>query len=119
MKPYKAIQTPPMTQLGIVAKKVENGATKAKTIAIKAVTKIVLIEALPEIATVPTDSPYVVFGQPPKKAPAIEPTPSPSNVLCKPGSFKRSLPIMELKFLWSAMCSAKTTNATGTINWCG
>ena len=57
MNPYKAIQTPPITQDGIVDKKVEKGATKANTSAITAVTKIVLIEAFPLIATVPTDSP--------------------------------------------------------------
>ena len=57
MKPYNAIQTPPITQDGIVAKNVENGAMNDKTIAIHAVTIIVLIDALPEIATVPTDSP--------------------------------------------------------------
>ena len=41
---------------------------------------IVTTEALPVIATQPTDSPYVVLGQPPKIAPAIEPTPSPRSV---------------------------------------
>ena len=46
-----------------------------------AVTVIVITEALPVIATQPTDSPYVVLGQPPKIAPAIEPTPSPKSVL--------------------------------------
>ena len=43
--------------------------------------KMVAVEALPEIATQPTDSPYVVLGHPPKTAPAIEPTPSPRSVL--------------------------------------
>ena len=57
MKPYKAIHTPPITQDGIVDKNVENGAMNAKIIAIIAVTMIVLMDALPEIATVPTDSP--------------------------------------------------------------
>ena len=42
---------------------------------------IVAIEALRVMATHPTDSPYVVFGQPPKNAPTIEPTPSPRSVL--------------------------------------
>jgi hypothetical protein len=46
-----------MTQLGIVAKNVANGKMKLKTMAMQAVTKIVLTEALPEIATHPTDSP--------------------------------------------------------------
>ena len=113
MKPYKAIQTPPITGVGIEASNVENGKKKLSTIAMNAVAQIVLMEALPEIATQPTDSPYVVLHAPPKKAPAIEPTPSPRSVLCKPGSSSKSRPMMELKFLWSAMCSAKTTKATG------
>ena len=41
-----------------------------------AAAKIVTTEAFPVIATQATDSPYVVFGQPPNSAPAIEPTPS-------------------------------------------
>ena len=57
MKPYKAIQTPPMTQLGIVLSKSENGKMKDNTMAMQAVTKIVLTEALPEMATQPMDSP--------------------------------------------------------------
>ena len=72
-----------------------------------------ITEALPEIATQPTDSPYVVLGQPPKNAPAIEPTPSPSNVLFNPGSSNKSFSMIEDRFLWSAICSANTTNATG------
>ena len=114
MKPYNAIHTPPMTHAGIVSRNVAKGPTNARMIAAIAVTKIVIVEALPEIATVPMDSPYVVFGHPPKNAPAIEPTPSPKSVLCNPGSSSKSVPIIELKFLWSAMCSANTTNATGT-----
>ena len=74
---------------------------------------IVATEAFLVIATQATDSPYVVFGHPPKNAPTMEPTPSPSNVLAKPGSSRRSRLMMEEMFLWSAMCSAKTTNATG------
>ena len=99
MKPYKAIQTPPITGVGIEASNVENGKKKERTIAMIAVVQIVLMEALPEIATQPTDSPYVVLQAPPKKAPAMEPTPSPRSVLCKPGSSNKSLPIIELKFL--------------------
>ena len=70
-----------MTQFGMVARKVTNGATKEAAIHIKAVTKMVATEAFPEMATHPTDSPYVVFGHPPKNAPTMEPTPSPSRVL--------------------------------------
>ena len=75
---------------------------------------IVAMEAFLVIATQPTDSPYVVLGHPPKRAPAKEPTPSPRSVRWRPGSSRRSLFIMEERFLWSAMCSANTTNATGT-----
>ena len=74
---------------------------------------IVITEAFLVIATQPTDSPYVVLGQIPKTVPAIEPTPSPRRVLLRPGSLIRSLPIIEERFLWSAICSAKTTRATG------
>ena len=103
-----------MTQLGIVLKAAVTGVRNDKTMSIKAATKIVLTEAFFVIATQPTDSPYVVFGQIPKTVPTMEPTPSPSKVLDKPGSVMRSLLMMELKFLWSAMCSANVTNATGT-----
>ena len=117
MKPYSEIQTPPITQLGIVARNVTNGATKDASIAMIAVARIVTTEALPVIATQPTDSPYVVFGHPPKKAPTTEPTPSPRRVLWRPGSSRSSVPMIELKFLWSAICSANTTNATGTMGF--
>ncbi len=46
-----------------------------------AVVIIVATEAFLVIATHATLSPYVVLGQPPKKAPTIEPTPSPRRVL--------------------------------------
>ena len=65
----------------MVARNVTNGATNDATIAMIAVTKIVITEAFPEIATQPIDSPYVVLGHPPKNAPTIEPTPSPRRVL--------------------------------------
>ena len=57
MNPYRAMQTPPITQEGMVARKVTKGAKKEAAIAISAVTDIVIVEALPEIATQPTDSP--------------------------------------------------------------
>ena len=60
---------------------VKNGPKKEMIIAIIAVARIVTTEALPVIATQPNDSPYVVFRQPPKTAPTIEPTPSPRIVL--------------------------------------
>ena len=113
MKPYRAMHTPPITQSGIVARNVTKGAINEATTAKMAVMKMVITEALPEIATQPTDSPYVVLGQPPKSAPTIEPTPSPRSVLERPGSFKRSVSMIEDIFLWSARCSANTTNATG------
>lgn len=95
-------------------RKVTKGAKNETTIAIIAVVSIVTTEALPDIATQPTDSPYVVLGHPPKKAPAIEPTPSPRRVLESPGFSSRSCSMMLERFLWSAMCSANTTSATGT-----
>ena len=70
------MHTPPITHLGMLERNRVNGARKAHIIAIIAVVNIVTTEALREMATQPTDSPYVVLGQPPKNAPAIEPTPS-------------------------------------------
>ena len=75
------MHTPPITQEGMVARKVTKGAKNEATIARIAVASIVSTDALPVIATQPTDSPYVVLGQPPKNAPAMEPTPSPRSVL--------------------------------------
>ena len=75
--------------------------------------QMLTVEALRVMATVAMDSPYVVLAQPPKKAPTNEPIPSPSRVLVRPGFSRRSTPTMELRFLWSARCSAKTTKATG------
>ena len=103
MKRYKAIQTPPITGIGKEASNVENGKKKLRTIAIIAVAQIVLIEALPEIATQPTDSPYVVLHAPPKKGQAIDATQSQNNVLCKPRYTNKSRPMIVHKFLWSAM----------------
>ena len=60
------MHTPPITQPGIESKKATKGDTNEINIAIIAVTVIVAIEALRVIATQPTDSPYVVLGQPPK-----------------------------------------------------
>ena len=57
IKPYKEIQTPPITQEGIVARKVTNGAKNAAAIHITAVVKMVTTDAFLEIATQPTDSP--------------------------------------------------------------
>ena len=64
-----------------------------------AVARMVTTEALPEIATQPMDSPYVVLGQPPKNAPTIEPMPSPRSVRESPGSRRRSCSMMEEMFL--------------------
>ena len=73
-----------------------------------------MVEAFRVIATHPIDSPYVVFGHPPNAVLIIVPTPSPSSVRVSPGSSSRLVPTMAERFLWSARCSAKTTNATGT-----
>ena len=51
------MHTPPITQEGMVERKVTKGAKKEITIAMIAVVKIVQTEALPEMATQPTDSP--------------------------------------------------------------
>ena len=90
------------------------GLMKLSIIHIIAAVNNVDTDAFLVIATQPTDSPYVVFGQIPKTVPTIEPTPSPRSVLLSPGSpSTRSRFIIEERFLWSAICSAKTTSATG------
>ncbi len=104
---------PPIIQLGIVSKKVIRGPKKEITMPKHDVTTIVIMEAFLENATHDMDSPYVVFGHPPKRAPTIEPTPSPIKVRSSPGSFNKSCPMIKDKFLWSAICSAKTANAKG------
>ena len=63
------------------ARNVTNGPKNEMIIAIIAVARIVPPEALPEIATQPTESPYVVFGQPPKSAFIFYFSPSPRRVL--------------------------------------
>ena len=57
MKPYSAMQTPPMTQFGMVERRVTKGPKKEATIARMAVARMVTTEAFPEMATQPTDSP--------------------------------------------------------------
>ena len=113
MNPYNDKQTPPITQLGIVLMNAITGEMNASTIAIHAAPKIETTDAFFVIATQPIDSPYVVFGTPPKIEPTNEPTPSPNNVRCKPGSWSKSFSIIDEMFLWSAICSANTTNDTG------
>ena len=107
------MQTPPITQPGMESRNATKGEMKEIIAVMIAAVVIVTTEALPVIATQPTDSPYVVLGQPPKIAPAKEPIPSPSSVQWRPGSSRRSDSMIEERFLWSAMCSANTTNATG------
>ena len=57
MKPYRAMHTPPMTQEGMVLTKATKGDRKEIAMAKKAVTVMVMTEALPVMATQPTDSP--------------------------------------------------------------
>ena len=57
IKPYRVMHTPPMTQVGIVLRKVTNGPQKLAAMARIAVARMVTTEALPVIATQPTDSP--------------------------------------------------------------
>ena len=107
-------KTPPITHEGMELKKAITGLRNETTIARTAVVMIVTTDAFLVIATQAIDSPYVVLGHPPKNAPTIEPTPSPRRVLLRPGSVRRSFSMIEEMFLWSATCSANTTNATGT-----
>ena len=57
MKPYNVMQMPPITQDGIVARRVVNGAINDTTIAKIAVANVVQTDAFLEMATHPTDSP--------------------------------------------------------------
>ena len=57
IKPYRATQTPPITQLGMEARKVTKGPKKEITIHITAVVVMVTTDALRVMATQPTDSP--------------------------------------------------------------
>ena len=57
MKPYRATQTPPMTQLGMDARKVTKGPKKEMTMHMMAAVVMVTTEALRVMATQPTDSP--------------------------------------------------------------
>ena len=75
------MHTPPITHEGIEFTNAINGETKEISIAKTAAVMIVVTDAFLVIATHPTDSPYVVFGQPPKSAPKNEPMPSPKSVL--------------------------------------
>ena len=57
IKPYSATQTPPMTQLGMDARKVTKGPKKEMTMHIIAAVVMVTTEAFRVMATQPTDSP--------------------------------------------------------------
>lgn len=114
IKPYNTTHNPPITQVGIDSKSAINGPIKEIIIHINAATIILYIEAFLEIAEHDIDSPYVVFGHPPKNAPTNEPNPSPNNVRFNPGLSNKFLLITNDKCLWSAICSAKETKLTGT-----
>ena len=74
------MHTPPMTQDGMLEMKATIGLKKERMMHSTAAAMIVAVEALRVMATQAIDSPYVVFGQPPKNAPTIEPMPSPKSV---------------------------------------
>ena len=67
MKPYSATQTPPITQEGMVSRKAISGVMKETMMQRNAAPQMLMVEAFLVIATQAMDSPYVVFGQPPKK----------------------------------------------------
>ena len=116
MNPYKTMDTPPMTQVGIVIVKDINGEKKAKIIEKRQDNRITFVEAIFVTPTTATFSPYVVLAAPqisPLKLVAI---PSPINVLDKPGSVNKSLCKIPDIFLWSPMCSHIVTKLTGMNN---
>ena len=98
----------------MVSRKAVRGVMNENTTHIAAAPQMLTVDAFLVIATVAMDSPYVVFGHPPKTDPTNDPIPSPRRVLSSPGSERRSFPTIEDRFLWSARCSANTTKATGT-----
>ena len=57
IKPYRAMQTPPMTQLGMEERKVTKGPKKEITMLMIAAVVMVMTDAFLVIATQPTDSP--------------------------------------------------------------
>ena len=57
MKPYSAMHTPPMTQLGMVSRKQTNGVRKAIRMHITAVVRMVHTEAFFVMATQAMGSP--------------------------------------------------------------
>ena len=99
INPYIAMHAPPITHLGMELITATKGVKKERTIQPIAAVKMEMVEAFLLIATQPTDSPYAVFAHPPKKAPTMEPMPSPSSVLVRPGFLMRSTSTMELRFL--------------------
>lgn len=113
IKPYNNTQTEPITHPGMVANTVAIGPTKDVTMHIIAQTKIGYVDADLVNAVVAIASPYEVFSAPPKKAPTIDPTPSPRRVLSSPGSLVRSVPMIFDRFKWSERCSQNVENATG------
>ena len=57
MKPYMAMQAPPMTHLGMELMKATKGVKKASTMQPMAAPSMLTMEALPVMATQPMDSP--------------------------------------------------------------
>ena len=56
-----------------------------------------------------------MFAGPPSSPATNVAIPSPRRVLSNPGFLSRSFPIIALSAVWSPMCSAIVTRATGAI----
>ena len=56
-----------------------------------------------------------MFAGPPRSPATNVANPSPRRVLSSPGFFNKSFPIIALNAVWSPICSAIVTNATGAI----
>lgn len=85
MIPNNSIDTPPKTDVGIVAIIAIVLPENDKSIAIMAAPSITNTLYTRVIANTPMFSPYVVFGGPPISALINVPIPSPSNERCNPG----------------------------------
>ena len=96
-----------------MTERLHDATAHAEMIAITAAILMTLGSNTFERLRTPVFSPYVVLAGAPKSDARAVARPSPRSVLLRPGSSRRSFSMMEERFLWSAMCSAKTTNATG------
>ena len=100
INPYKINETPPVIQAGTVCNNIVNGAKNPNAIENTDARMITETDAILETPITATFSPYVVFAAPQITPETAVATPSPINVLVKPGSpSNKSLSMRLPKFL--------------------